>query len=90
MMRIILTCCIWYFTCSSFLYAQSYIPFTFLKAIDNETRTPEGNPGREYFQNHAKYNIEAKFNPRTGELSGEAIIQYFNNSNDTLRRLIVH
>ncbi len=68
---------------------QSFIPYNIEKAIKSGTRTDYGFPGPEYFQNRARYHIDAEFNPKTGELDGKADIVYFNNSPDTLRKIVI-
>ena len=54
------------------------------------TRTNTGKPGPAYWQNSGDYDIHVNFNPANNLLSGEEKITYFNNSPDTLKRLIIH
>lgn len=49
------------------------------------TRTINGAPGKNYWQNRATYNIKADFNPQTRLISGTVDIDYTNNSPDTLK-----
>ncbi|MBS1917966.1 MAG: M1 family metallopeptidase [Bacteroidetes bacterium] len=51
------------------------------------TRSPDGKPGKNYWQNKAYYNIAVNFNPDNRKLSGTVEIQYFNNSPDTLKEI---
>jgi len=56
--------------------AQTYI---------NGTRSEDGNPGKNYWQNHAKYDISVTAMPPDRIIKGSEKITYFNNSPDTLR-----
>lgn len=58
-------------------------------AYQKGTRTPTGQPGKNYWQNRADYNIGVKFNPQSQLLEGKETIFYFNNSPDTLKQLII-
>jgi hypothetical protein len=71
------------------LSAQEYIPYEVIKAIRKGTRTINGIPGEAYFQNHASYSIQVKFDPYSGKLSGKAEIEYFNESPDSLRKIVM-
>lgn len=59
-------------------------------SVENGIRTPEGAPGPNYWQNFARYEIEAVLSPSTQQLNGEARITYFNNSPDPLPRIYLH
>jgi hypothetical protein len=67
-----------------------YIPRNVQKAFDNRTRSLDGKPGINYWQNGAKYNIDVEFDPMTRLVEGKEKIKYFNNSPDTLNEIIVH
>lgn len=70
--------------------AQSLFTTTnFSKAITNGTRTENGAPGKNYWQNKANYTINVSFDPATQLLKGNEIIHYYNNSPDTLRQIII-
>lgn len=71
------------------LQAQEYIPYEILHAVEEGTRTLSGFPGDWYFQNHASYNMNVKFDPGSGILTGEADINYFNQSPDSLNKLVL-
>ena len=58
-------------------------------AIENGTRTRDGLPGKNYWQNTAQYNLKAELDPATNMLSGAGTIHYTNNSPDSLRYMIV-
>ncbi len=57
-------------------------------AIKNGTRTLNGVPGKNYWQNHADYKINGVFNPDEAKLNGLEDVTYFNESNDTLSFLV--
>ncbi|MCF8368951.1 MAG: M1 family metallopeptidase [Bacteroidales bacterium] len=59
-------------------------------AIELETRTDSGKPGKAYWQNFADYKIDATFNPNSLEIRGIEEIFYKNNSPDTLHSILVH
>ncbi|AHF15895.1 M1 family metallopeptidase [Niabella soli] len=50
----------------------------------NAFRAADGTPGRAYWQNRANYAIEAAFDTTTNILSGTEVIEYINNSPNTL------
>ena len=62
-----------------------FIPREIQQAYENNTRSYSGKPGENYFQNHADYDINAEFHPKTGRLEGSEQITYHNNSPDTLK-----
>jgi hypothetical protein len=67
-----------------------YIPRNVEKAFNNGTRTPEGRPGFNYWQNEANYKIDVVFDPKTRLVKGKERIIYSNNSPDTLNEIFVH
>ncbi len=74
------------------LSAQSsnlYIPLDIQKAYNNKTRSFDGRPGANYWQNRADYKIKVKFEPATGLVKGEEKATYFNNSPDTLKQIVI-
>ncbi|MEG8946691.1 M1 family metallopeptidase [Rosettibacter firmus] len=85
---------IFFFIISSalILNAQSttlHIPLNFLKAYEKQTRSFDGKPGKNYWQNKADYYIRAEVFPKERKLIGEETIVYYNNSPDTLNRIVV-
>lgn len=52
------------------------------------TRSADGRPGKNYWQNAANYNIAVTYNPVTRVVSGSEEITYINNSPDALNELI--
>ena len=70
--------------------AQSLFQTATLQAsIKKGTRTTTGKPGPSYWQNSGDYDIKVNFNPANNLLTGEETITYYNNSPDTLSRLII-
>lgn len=66
---------------------ELYIPRDVQKAFENGTRSKDGAPGENYWQNTAKYNIQLSVNPPNRTVNGEEEIVYTNNSPDTLHYL---
>ncbi len=60
-----------------------------IKAYTSETRSIDGKPGKNYWQNSSDYKIKVKFSPETGIVEGQEEITYHNNSPDTLKTLVV-
>jgi len=61
----------------------------FKNAIQKQTRTNEGKPGKKYWMNKATYLLNAVLAPETNTLQGNAQITYKNNSPDTLDQLVL-
>src|SRR5690606_20536500 len=57
------------------------------EAYAKGTRSMDGKPGKNYWQNHGKYTMEITVDAKTKIVSGTETIIYENNSNDTLRNL---
>ena len=62
----------------------------FTRAVQAGTRTRSGHPGPRYWQQYARYEIEAQLDPATHQLSGHERVTYLNRSPDTLHKLAVH
>ncbi|MCB0681886.1 MAG: hypothetical protein KDC32_13390, partial [Saprospiraceae bacterium] len=73
-------------TCSG-LNAQStlYQPVDLQRAYEAGTRSLDGQPGPNYWQNRADYWLQIWVSPPSTEIRGEAVIAYVNNSPDELR-----
>jgi hypothetical protein len=67
-----------------------YMPLNIKQAYTNKTRSFDGNPGPDYWQNKADYKIHVNLEPHKGILIGTEEIQYFNNSPDSLWELVIH
>lgn len=59
------------------------------QAFDNNTRSLDGMPGKNYWENHAHYHIDVTATPPNRIVKGKETIAYFNNSPDTLKSLII-
>ena len=66
-----------------------YTPRTVKKALANGTRSLDGKPGPNYWQNHARYTMTMKVMPPDRTVSGKEQITYMNNSPDTLKALVI-
>ena len=64
-----------------------YLPRDFQQAVKTGARTLTGQPGQQYWQNRATYQIDARVKPSDKRIEGQAAITYTNNSPDTLRQL---
>ena len=48
------------------VFSQSvYVPLEFQAAYEDGTRSLDGKPGADYWQNHSDYKISAKLDPVT-------------------------
>jgi len=77
------------FCWTTIAYAQNTLPVPVnIKAAYNKgTRSTDGRPGKNYWQNDADYSIKISFNPATRNLDGTVSIDYTNNSPDTLNQV---
>ncbi|RLD83663.1 MAG: peptidase [Bacteroidetes bacterium] len=67
-----------------------YMPVNIKKAYEKETRSFDGKPGSNYWQNSADYNIQLDFEPQTRIISGSEKITYYNNSPGKLTEIVFH
>jgi hypothetical protein len=56
----------------------------FARAVANGTRTRTGEPGPKYWQQYARYRIDAELVPSSNQLTGRETVRYYNRSPDTL------
>ncbi|WP_183577901.1 M1 family metallopeptidase [Mucilaginibacter sp. X5P1] len=64
-----------------------YLPRDIKKAYAKETRSADGRPGKNYWENHGRYDIKITALPPDRTIKGTEQITYFNNSLDTLKHL---
>lgn len=64
------------------------VPINIKAAFDKGTRDINGKPGKNYWQNTAVYDIAVNFEPATRVITGTEVINYTNNSPDTLKEII--
>lgn len=62
-----------------------YMPRDVENAFKNNTRSFDGRPGKNYWQNHGRYHITVSATPPDRTISGTEEIVYVNNSPDTMR-----
>lgn len=75
-----------------FAFAQEsnlYMPVEISKAYQNGTRSYDGKPGKAYWVNSADYEIDVEFEPQSLLIKGKETITYYNNSPDTLIRIVL-
>jgi len=65
------------------------VPDAYLQAVENGTRSSDGKPGEEYWQNYSSYNISAEIDPEINTLYGESSVEYTNNSPEDLEVIVV-
>ena len=76
----------------SFLSLQAqtlYLPRDIQQAYKKGTRSLDGRPGKNYWQNHGRYDITITARPPDRTIKGTEKIVYFNNSPDTLRNPVI-
>lgn len=64
---------------------ELYTPRNIKNAYDKGTRSYDGNPGKNYWQNHGKYDIQVSVDEKNKTVTGKETIIYTNNSPDTLK-----
>lgn len=74
---------------NSFPQQELFIQRNIKQAYDYGTRSYDGKPGAEYWQNSSKYKIDVEVDPYTYTLNGKEEITYYNNSPDTLKRIVL-
>lgn len=77
---------------ASYCYAQSsrmFIPLDIKKAYDNGTRSLDGKPGPNYWQNSSDYKMNVELDPQKLIVSGSEVITYKNNSPKKLNMLVI-
>jgi len=77
-----------FFYCLETIAQQSLpVPTNIKAAYDKGTRSKDGKPGKNYWQNTADYDLKINFDPATRLLDGTEEIVYVNNSPDTLKEI---
>jgi hypothetical protein len=76
-------------TTSSLFAQELYMPRNIKAAYAKGTRATDGKPGKNYWQNHSKYNMQITVDPTTKLVSGTETIDYSNNSADTLKTIVI-
>ncbi len=65
-----------------------YMPLNIQEAYEKGTRSYDGRPGPNYWQNSADYKIDVELIPYAGYIIGDARIVYHNNSPDSLDQIV--
>jgi hypothetical protein len=82
--------CLTILSCLPEVKSQSlYTPRDIQLAYKKGTRSPDGRPGKNYWQNKGRYDISITAAPPDRTIKGTEKITYINNSPDTLRGLII-
>ena len=78
-----------FFSAPAFAQTSGYhLSRNLVEAIENQSRTLSGLAGKNYWQNHANYNIHAALLPDKNLVQGRAEISYYNESPDTLTQIV--
>lgn len=79
------------FTCMLFVLVahvsaqELYMPRDVKAAFKKGTRSSDGRPGKNYWQNYGRYSITVTALPPDRNIKGEETITYINNSPDTIK-----
>ncbi|NNG26691.1 MAG: M1 family metallopeptidase, partial [Ignavibacteriaceae bacterium] len=68
---------------------ELYMPRNIQSAYEEGTRSFNGMPGDNYWQNSSDYKIKVEVDPQENLLTGSEEITYYNNSPDTLTRIVI-
>jgi len=68
---------------------ELYETLDFQNAVRKGSRTRTGNPGPEYWQNHADYDIAVRLDTAMKRIFGQEQITYYNLSPDTLTNIVL-
>ena len=69
--------------------SELHIPKEIQKAYKNDTRSKDGKPGINYWQNTVDYNIDVVVTPETRKIDGKETIVFKNNSPDLLTEIVI-
>lgn len=87
--KIALFTVILFFATNSSFSQNYYIPLNDQAAYEAGTRSKDGNPGPDYWQNKADYNLEVELDTKKDIVTGKGTVTYYNNSPDTLKRIVL-
>lgn len=68
---------------------QLYMPYNVAQAYKKGTRSMDGKPGKNYWQNTADYKIDVKLSPPSRTVTGTETIVYTNNSPEAISNPII-
>jgi DNA polymerase IIIc chi subunit len=66
-----------------------YEPMYYQQAVEKGTRSRDGNPGPNYWQNQADYSIDVRLDTAAKKIHGKQHVTYYNQSPDTLNHLVL-
>lgn len=69
--------------------SELYETINFQRAVKNGTRSRNGRPGPDYWQNRADYDMALRLDTASGRIYGREHITYFNQSPDTLTSIVL-
>jgi hypothetical protein len=70
-------------------YLRTIVPEEgYTAALRNNTRSPTGAPGPQYWQNRVRYSIQASLDPESRRVTGTERIVYHNRSPNELRQVV--
>ncbi len=74
-----------------YAYAQQplFMPQNIKKAYTNQTRSMDGKPGKNYWQNHGRYTINVAVAPPAKTVTGNETISYINNSPKPISNIVI-
>ena len=70
----IISLCFLFISANVFAQQPLMMPQNIKKAFTNETRSADGKPGKKYWQNHGKYNINVSVAPPSKTVTGTETI----------------
>ncbi len=73
----------------SFPQNNLFITKEIKNAYEKQTRSYNGKPGGNYWQNFSSYNINVEIEPASRLLNGSQEITYYNNSPDSLKNIVI-
>jgi hypothetical protein len=65
-------------------------PAAFTRALERGWRSEDGSPGRNYWQNWAGYDIQARLDPDSAKLEGTVRILYYHDAPANLSTVFLH
>src|SRR4030066_2429710 len=89
MMKILILLIAILFSIRCFSQEKLFIPRNIQSAYEKGTRSPDGKPGKEYWQNSAEYKIKVEVDPSTYQINGSEEVTYYNDSPDTLKQIVL-
>ncbi|WP_430812350.1 MULTISPECIES: M1 family metallopeptidase [unclassified Carboxylicivirga] len=68
---------------------ELFEPIHYRNAVENKTRSRDGHPGPNYWQNHADYNMVIKLDTTEKKIIGKETVTYYNESPDTIQSIVL-